>query len=340
MMPGDGTVGEPESPKSNASSFVDVRDAEFENGTAKYRPPDLLVSVLVCSFYVTVSGAMVFLNKALSYTFGFRTTNSLLMLQMIWQVLVVSLVKSKGRGMQVERIQWVHARRIAPVSLFYCLNSVFALAALRELSVPAYSVLKRLAPIITLALEGVIMGKRPDIGSVLSLVTMSVGTVLLVTSDDTASASGWILGACSNISQALYLVFVKKSGAEKGLSSLTILYYHSILSLPFLGFLMVALGEIQLLISYSEWTDPNFLLTLFACVSMGLLLNYSLFLCTEKTSPTSTLVAGQFKAIVQSILGLFTFESVEVTALFALGLMANVGGGLGYAYSKYKSMHR
>lgn len=41
----------------------------------------------------------------------------------------------------------------------------------------------------------------------------------------------------------MYLVLVEKSGAEDGLSSAEIMFYNSILSLPFLLFLIVATGE-------------------------------------------------------------------------------------------------
>lgn len=41
----------------------------------------------------------------------------------------------------------------------------------------------------------------------------------------------------------MYLVLVEKSGAEDGLSSVEIMFYNSILSLPFLLFLIIATGE-------------------------------------------------------------------------------------------------
>lgn len=55
--------------------------------------------------------------------------------------------------------------------------------------------------------------------------------------------------------QTMYLVLVEKSGAEDGLSSVEIMFYNSILSLPFLTFLIIATGEF-----------PNSLSLLFAKV--------------------------------------------------------------------------
>lgn len=54
----------------------------------------------------------------------------------------------------------------------------------------------------------------------------------------------------------MYLVLVERSGAEDSLSSIEIMLYNSILSLPFLLFLIIATGEF-----------PNSVSMLFAKVS-------------------------------------------------------------------------
>jgi solute carrier family 35 protein len=41
----------------------------------------------------------------------------------------------------------------------------------------------------------------------------------------------------------MYLILVEKSGAEDGLSSVDLMFYNSILSLPFLFFVIIATGE-------------------------------------------------------------------------------------------------
>lgn len=42
----------------------------------------------------------------------------------------------------------------------------------------------------------------------------------------------------------MYLLLVEKSGAEDGLSSIELMFYNSLLSLPFLLLLITATGEI------------------------------------------------------------------------------------------------
>lgn len=55
----------------------------------------------------------------------------------------------------------------------------------------------------------------------------------------------------------MYLVLVERSGAEEGLSSVEIMLYNSVLSLPFLMFLIIATGEF-----------PNSISILFAKVAI------------------------------------------------------------------------
>nr|GEY87090.1 putative UDP-sugar transporter isoform X1 [Tanacetum cinerariifolium] len=43
--------------------------------------------------------------------------------------------------------------------------------------------------------------------------------------------------------QTMYLVLVERSGAEDGLSSIEIMFYNSLLSLPFLTFMIIVTSE-------------------------------------------------------------------------------------------------
>ena len=59
--------------------------------------------------------------------------------------------------------------------------------------------------------------------------------------------------------QTMYLVLVEKSGAEDGLSSVDLMFYNSLLSLPFLFFLIIATGEFPLSLSvlYAKVSATN-----------------------------------------------------------------------------------
>ncbi|OSX74939.1 hypothetical protein BU14_0260s0007 [Porphyra umbilicalis] len=311
-------------------------------GTSKQRLTNAEVrrtvveSLAVCGFYISVSSAMVFSNKALSYTFHFTTTNVLLLLQMIFTALLLRFLRDVAHVIEFDDFVRAKAMRIAPVSLFYSLNAAVALLALRELSVPSYTLIKRLAPLFTIGLEYALLQRRATRSVLLSLFIMVGGTVLAARSDSTSATSSWMLGLTSCVFQALYLTYVKRSGVETGFSAYGVLYYHSILSVPMLVVLGGLMGEFPIAMAYPLWLKPSFLIVFSASLFMGFLLNYSLFLCTERTSPTSTVVSGQVKAMGQTAVGMFTFGGVDMNARYTAGTLLNIVGGIGYAYSKYR----
>lgn len=298
----------------------------------------IVTSIAVCGFYITVSSSMVFVNKALSYTFEFRTTNALLFMQMLFTIAILRIARDVFHIIDFPDLEARRARQVAPVSLFYSLNAAVALVALRKLSVPSYTMVKRLAPLFTLGLEAALLRRRPTSGIVMALGVMAAGTLLAAKADTSSSTSAWLFGFASCLFQALYLTFVKRSGIDTGLTSFGILYYHSILSLPCILAIVLAVGEVGPVLAYSYWSHPTFLIVLIFSLFMGVTLNYALFLCTEKTSPTSTVVSGQVKAMGQTAVGIFTFGGVDLNTRYLLGTIVNISGGCMYAYAKFKQL--
>lgn len=82
--------------------------------------------------------------------------------------------------------------------------------------------------------------------------------------------------------------------------------------------------------------DPAFLSCFAVQISMGVLLNYSLFLCTEKNSALTTSLIGVLKSILQTIVGVFTFGGIDFTPWIISGLGLNMFGGVLYTYAKYR----
>jgi len=297
----------------------------------------ITVSILVCLFYISVSSSMVFVNKALTYEYHFNYINVLLFLQMAFTILFLRASRTLF-GIDVPEIEVGTLKKVAPVSLFYCLNALAALAALQKLSVPSYTMVKRLSPLFTITLEYVLLRKKSSGFVLAALGIMATGTVLAAKADTSSSTLAWSLGFCSCIFQASYLTFVKRSGIDTGLSAVGIVYYHAFLSLPFFGSVIFLKGEFSDALLFENWSSPSFLVLLCFSLGMGLLLNYALFLCTEKTSPTSTVVSGQVKAMGQTAIGIFTFGGVDLNMKYVLGTLINIAGGVMYAYAKYKAL--
>jgi len=284
---------------------------------------------------------MVFVNKSLLYTYKFTATNTLLFFQFIFQVILIRGLNCCG-VIHTEPFTIARAKIFSPISFFYCANTSVALVALKDMNVAAYSMVKRLTPILVLLIELIIFGKRESFRTCAAVFWMVIGTAIVAQYDERSLLSAYVLGLASCFLQALYLIFVKRTGAESELDSFSILYFHSIMSIPLISILVLVHNEYEsarnsLLLGYN---DIGFMISLLLSITMGALLNYALFLCTQVTTPITTLLSGHVKSFAQIFIGLFTFEGVELTMGFLIGLILSMGGAVLYIHEKYDTVKK
>ncbi|KAG7020331.1 UDP-galactose/UDP-glucose transporter 7 [Cucurbita argyrosperma subsp. argyrosperma] len=304
--------------------------------------------VLRCSLsaavsYGIASMAMVFLNKAVLMQYSHSMT--LLTLQQLATTLLIHFgrsmgyTKSKGLDMQT-------ARRILPVSLFYNANVAFALASLKGVNIPMYIAIKRLTPLAVL-IAGFFSGKaRPTTQVflnayclvILSVLLTAAGVLVAALGDFSFDLIGYSMAFTSVFFQTMYLVLVEKSGAEDGLTSIEIMFYNSFLSLPFLLFLIIATGEFpdSLSLLFAKSNSFSFLVIFLLSLVMGIVLNFTMFLCTIVNSALTTTIVGVLKGVGSTTLGFVILGGVEVHALNVTGLVINTAGGVWYSYAKYQ----
>lgn len=146
--------------------------------------------------------------------------------------------------------------------------------------------------------------------------------------------TAYICGIGSNFTQALYLLLVQRH-SEHHLSVTEILQLNSFNTLPLLLFVASVKGEVKAICSYPYWFDFSFIILFISAISVGMLLNYSLFLCTSLTSALTTSVVGGLKALAQTLLGLFTFGGVSHNISTYTGITLNLIGGIGYIWARY-----
>lgn len=136
------------------------------------------------------------------------------------------------------------------------------------------------------------------------------------------------------MTQALYLLLVQQY-TETSNNTLHILLLNSINSLPLLTVALLVSGEAQQVTTFLHVNHKPFILTLLVISLCGILLNYSLFLCTNHTSALTTSVVGGMKALAQTLIGIFTFGGVSPNLLTKLGISLNLCGTLLYIIAKY-----
>lgn len=292
------------------------------------------VSLFAAVSYGVASMAMVFINKAILMQYAHSMT--LLTLQQLMTTLLIHFGKvfgyTKARGFNVET-----AKNLMLVSLFYNANVAFALASLKGVNIPMYIAIKRLTPLAVLV-AGFFSGKgRPTTQVTLSVMLIAAGVLIAALGDFSFDLFGYGLAFTSVFFQTMYLVLVEKSGAEDGLSSVEIMFYNSILSLPFLMFLIIATGEFPTSLSllFAKSTSISFFTILVISLVMGIVLNYTMFLCTIVNSALTTTIVGVLKGVGSTTLGFVLLGGVQVHALNVSGLLINTMGGVWYSIAKY-----
>lgn len=297
------------------------------------------LSLFAAFSYGIASMTMVFINKAVLMQYAYSMT--LLSLQQLATTLLIYFGRVMGYT-KIKDLNLITAKKLLPVSIFYNANVAFALASLKGVNIPMYIALKRLTPLAVLV-AGYFSGKgRPPVQVSLSVIFTAVGVIIAALGDFSFDLFGYSMALTSVFFQTMYLVLVERSGAEDGLSSVELMFYNGILSLPFLLFLIIATGEFPHSLSFlfEKAISLPFLAILVISLVMGIVLNYTMFLCTIVNSALTTTIVGVLKGVVSTTFGFILLGGVQVHALNVTGLIINTAGGIWYSYAKYQQKKR
>ena len=147
--------------------------------------------------------------------------------------------------------------------------------------------------------------------------------------------AAYTYGTLSVLVQSLYLTLLQRNTQDK-LTTAHSLYLNSYNTLPFLVLYAALSGELQRAAAFPSYSELGFVLLTLTVVSMGCLLNYSMFLCTNLNSALTTTIVGGMKGVAQTVIGVFTFGGMDVNEFSVVGMTVNASGGLLYAFFKFK----
>ncbi|XP_062598606.1 uncharacterized protein LOC134260038 [Saccostrea cucullata] len=289
--------------------------------------------------YGTCSVSMAFINKALMTSFEFDYPVFIMVMQMLFTITLLEVLSCVNL-IDMPRYTLQRGKSFALPAFFYGVNSVLGLSALSHMNVAMYGVLKRCVPLVTMFLSVAVLRKPvPSKTTILSVILLTMGCVIAGYGDLKFNWLAYTCGALSNLSQSLYLLLVQRY-CERDISTVETLQLNSVNTLPFLTIYMCLNGEIFKVTNYSTEKPLTFFIVFVLAVSMGCLLNYTLFLCTSLTSALTTSVVGGLKAMVQTLFGLFTFGGISHNFPTYIGISMNLSGGVWYIYDKYSEGQR
>lgn len=261
-------------------------------------------SFFAALFYGVVSGSMSFLNKIVLTSYRFNFPDVVMFAQVTLTSIFVEIARLLGLC-DIPRWSLQRGTEFAIPSLCFAAHTILALSALSELSIPIYNVLRRMLPLASLMMAIFILKKPQSRRISCAIGSIVIGTFLAGAGDLSFHLYGYLDALASVFAQSIYLTYVQKTGVEKHVSALSVLHLNSInCILPLLVYTIWNKNLIKA-IHYDGLMATSFIITFLLNVSIGCILNYSLFLCTTMNSALTTSVVGVAKGVITTIIGFF-----------------------------------
>ncbi|XP_065052070.1 uncharacterized protein LOC135681493 isoform X2 [Rhopilema esculentum] len=245
--------------------------------------PGLMAAI----FYGFTSGSMSFINKYVLSSFGYKYVDVLMLAQLVITSTVLEICRLCN-FCDIPAWSMERGKSFFVPSICFAAHTTLALAALGNLSIPVYNVLRRMLPLANLMMAHFVLKKTPSWQIVISVLFIVTGCVLTGFGDVKFDFYAYICAVSSVVAQSIYLTYVQKTGIESGVSALSVLHLNSINCIPFMLAYAVLSGNIVRAIHFSGNKDSQFVAAFLIDVSFGCVLNYSLFLCATMNSALTT----------------------------------------------------
>ncbi|KAG0090149.1 hypothetical protein BGZ93_004904 [Podila epicladia] len=294
--------------------------------------------ILTVGFYMLTALVMVSVNKWALNSLALPWT--LLWIQMLIAVLLLRVTDYFG-AMKMPSLEKDVAKSLIPLIAINVLGLGVNTLCLVYVDTSFYQIARGLVLPFTVLFAYILLG-QPSSGLVLgACFTVFCGFYTGVTSEINVSQVGIFFGVVSSITTSLHAIVIKKSLTAVNNSSIDLVYYNNALSLVAMTPLIVLSGEsadIALRFADSGFAAfKSFLFAGFVTGIFGFLVNLAGFLQISKTSPTTHMISGAVRGVLQTLLGYFAFKDV-ITAGRLMGIILILSGGALYTWAKDKEM--
>lgn len=252
------------------------------------------------AFYGCSSIVIMLVNKYLLSVWGFPSSNIVALSQFSCTVCALHCGKM-FKWIDFPDVSYETSKEVFPLPLLYLFNTLAGLAGTKVLSIPMFTVLRRLTMLFTLILEYFLLSYTFSREILLSLFIIMFGSFLAASADLSFELYGYIVVFLNNVFTASSGVVSKMKldkaietsnnstgpkGGLGGLGTFGLMFYNSLFSAPIL-FLFIVLVEpntIQEARDYPYRNDPIFIFLFLVSSFMGTVLQYSIFYCTKVNS--------------------------------------------------------
>ncbi|KAF9331112.1 hypothetical protein BG006_006010 [Podila minutissima] len=296
---------------------------------------------IFCSigFYITTALVMVNVNKWALNTISVPWL-------LLWSQLLIAAVLhqlSATLGMlRMPKLRFDVVKSLMPMVAINVLGLSVNMFCLFYVDTSFYQIARGLVLPFTVAFTFLFLRQRSSMFVLASCTIVFVGFMTGVTVDINVSKLGVLFGIGSSITTALHAIVIKKSLEYVNGSSIDLVYYNNILSLVIMAPIVLLSGEVsfmsKMLQEGGEQRAFNHLLVGIAVTGVfGFLVNVAGFLQISHTSPTTHMVSGAVRGVLQTLLGYFAFHEL-ITGGRLAGIVMILGGSTIYTFARVKEM--
>jgi hypothetical protein len=235
---------------------------------------------------------------------------------------------------------WSNMMAVQPLPLIQIFNVACGLIGTKLISIPMFTVLRRVSIPMTLLAEVYILTMPTTKSIVASVVLLMLGSVIAAFNDLSFNFVGYVSILISAVATTAYGTSSKMLlTGPKQRTKWELLFYNSLFAIPILSVAIHYRGDgYSAVYNYDQWYNLKFLAMMTVSVTMGFVLNFAILWNTQTNGPLSTTVMGSAKNVLTTYLGILGLGGDYIfTVTNFLGLNISMGGALLYSYVKFKA---
>lgn len=228
-----------------------------------------------------------------------------------------------------ERVkQWM------PVTVMFAFMIFTGSQTLVYLTIPIVTVFKNMTNLMIAYGDWAWFHQSISWGVIGSFLMMTLGSVLSGFTDLQFDLTGYMWMAANCMSQAGYVLYMRKAQKQTKLSEWGSAYYNNLLSIPVLAVMCVVNGEVTTVFDYPLLWESSFMLAVVFSGIIGTALSLSVFWVVNVTSPTTYSMIGALNKIPITFVSVLIFHTV-LTGKAVFSLTVGLASGVVYTYAKY-----
>ena len=290
-------------------------------------------------FYAVVSFSIVAVNKSVLTIYKFPSVQFLSFAQLILTVIVTDVLKF-FKLVSYPEVCTDSVKKVMPLPFLHLCNLILGLGSTQTLSIPMFTVLRRFTVLFVMIGEVWVLGKSFNKTTCATVFAMLFGVIVASVGDLAFDIYGYIMVLSNNLVSAAYFLYVKKINDNNFLGKFGMMYYNSLISLPFSALILYFSNEMNSVLAYEGWSDFMFCFQFILCLCLGYILVFSAILCTSICGPLTFNVVGVLKSAAMTYVGMFFGGDYIFGWLNFTGITISAAGAVVYSAVTFQTANK